>query len=119
MSRPGAGSRFFAVDEERLTQFTDLIGTSIANTESRDALTRLAAEQAALRRVATLVAQGAPSNDVFTAVTEELGRLAPAQLTAMSRYDSDNMFTTVAVWFQDHARLSGRTARATPAGTTS
>ena len=36
---------------------------------------RLAEEQAALRRVATLVARGAPPEEVFAAVAEEVGRL--------------------------------------------
>jgi hypothetical protein len=33
----------------------------------------LAEEQAALRRVATLVARGTPPQEVFAAVTEEVG----------------------------------------------
>ncbi len=37
-----------------------LLATAIANAESRAGLARLAEEQAALRRVATLVARGAP-----------------------------------------------------------
>jgi uncharacterized protein YoaH (UPF0181 family) len=84
--------------EQRLADFTDLLATVIENADSREALTRLAEEQAALRRVAMLVARGAPSHEVFTAVTEELGRLVPVGQAAMSRYDSDNMFTTVAIW---------------------
>jgi signal transduction histidine kinase len=84
--------------ERRLADFTDLLATVIENTESREALTRLAEEQAALRRVATLVARGAPSQEIFTAVTEELGQLVPVGQAAMSRYDSDNLFTTVAIW---------------------
>ena len=43
--------------ETRLASFTELVATAIANTEGRAALARLAEEQAALRRVATLVAQ--------------------------------------------------------------
>jgi signal transduction histidine kinase len=84
--------------EQRLADFTELLATVIENAESREALTLLANEQAALRRVATLVARGAPSQEVFAAVTEELGQLAPVGQAAMSRYDEDNMFTTVAIW---------------------
>ena len=84
--------------EQRLADFTDLLATVIDNAASREALTRLAEEQAALRRVATLVARGAPSPEIFAAVTEELGRLVPVGQAAMSRYDPDEMFTTVAVW---------------------
>jgi GAF domain-containing protein len=57
--------------EERLASFTELVATAIANAESRAALARLAEEQAALRRVATLVAHGAAPEQVFAAVTEE------------------------------------------------
>jgi signal transduction histidine kinase len=44
------------------------VATAIANAESHAALTRLAEEQAALRRVATLVAQGVPPVQIFSAV---------------------------------------------------
>jgi hypothetical protein len=44
-----------------------------ANAESREALRVLADEQAALRRVATLVARGVPPAEVFTAVAQEVG----------------------------------------------
>ena len=44
--------------EARLASFTELVATAIANAESRAALSQLADEQAALRRVATLVARG-------------------------------------------------------------
>jgi hypothetical protein len=39
----------------------------------------LAEEQAALRRVATLVARGLPAAELFKAVTEEVGRLLSAE----------------------------------------
>jgi signal transduction histidine kinase len=96
--------------EQRLADFTDLLATVIENAEAREALSRLAEEQAALRRVATLVARGAPSQDVFAAVTEELGQLVPVSQAAMSRYDPDNTFTTVAVWSEGLAafQIGGR-----------
>jgi signal transduction histidine kinase len=50
-------------------------------------LARLAGEQAALRRVATLVARGAPPADVFTAIADELGRLVGADATFVSSVD--------------------------------
>jgi GAF domain-containing protein len=52
--------------ETRLASFTELVATAIANTESRAALARLAEEQAALRRMATLVAQATPPQEVFS-----------------------------------------------------
>src|SRR6185437_9461910 len=57
--------------EVRLAGFTELAGTAIANAQARVELRGYAAEQAALRRVATLVARGAAPDEVFTAVAEE------------------------------------------------
>src|SRR4029078_13662525 len=57
--------------EQHLTQFMELLATAIANADSRAGLSRLAEEQAALRRVATLVARGVPPEEVFAAVVEE------------------------------------------------
>ncbi len=59
---------------------------------------RIAEELAALRRVAVLVARGAPPEEVFAAVTAEAGRLLGADLTAMARYDPDRAITYVARW---------------------
>ena len=59
--------------ESRLAQFTELMATAIANTEAHARADRLAQEQAALRRVATLVAKEAPPADVFAKVAEEVG----------------------------------------------
>jgi signal transduction histidine kinase len=59
---------------------------------------RLAEEQAALLRVAGLVAHGAPPPEVFTAVVTELGRLLQVSHTSLMRYDCDGMMTVVAAW---------------------
>ncbi len=58
----------------------------------------LAEEQAALRRVATLVARGTRPEEVFAAVIEEVGRLLPVDLASMCRYESDGTLTFVAAW---------------------
>ena len=55
----------------------------------------LAEEQAALRRVATLVARGTPPEEVFASVTEEVARLFPTDWTVMCRYVPDGAFTIV------------------------
>ncbi|MCW3016610.1 MAG: histidine kinase, partial [Solirubrobacterales bacterium] len=75
--------------EARLTQFTELLATAVGNAESRAALARLADEQAALRRVATLVARRTRPEDVFAAVTNEVGRLLSVDIANMCRYESD------------------------------
>ncbi len=48
---------------------------------------QLADEQAALRRVATLVAAGARPAEVFSAVADELGQLIGVEATFVSRVD--------------------------------
>jgi signal transduction histidine kinase len=82
--------------EARLASFTELVATAIANTESRTALARLAEEQAALRRVATLVAAGAPPKEAFAAVAEEASRLFLVDVANMNRYEPDGTATLVA-----------------------
>jgi signal transduction histidine kinase len=84
--------------EARLASFTELVATAIANAESRTALARLAEEQAALRRVATLVARGPVPEELFAAVTGEAGRLLGAHLAGMARYGSDDTVTVLATW---------------------
>ncbi|HEV7641906.1 MAG TPA: GAF domain-containing protein, partial [Gaiellaceae bacterium] len=73
----------------RLADFTELVGTAIQNAESREALERLAEEQASLRRVATLVARGVPSLEIFSAVSEEVGRLFGTDSAAAVRFEHD------------------------------
>jgi signal transduction histidine kinase len=84
--------------ERQLAGFTELAGTAIANAQARVELRGFADEQAALRRVATLVARGAPPAEVLTAVTGEAGRLLHAGHATMGRYDPDGTLTVVAAW---------------------
>jgi PAS domain S-box-containing protein len=90
--------------EERVEKFTDMVATAIANTESRAELAAsearardLAGEQAALRRVATLVAEGASSGELFAAVTREAADVLDVPVVALQRYEPDRMFTMVAI----------------------
>jgi signal transduction histidine kinase len=69
---------------------------------SRDDLDRLLLEQAALRRVATLVAEGAEPARIFETVTREVGLLSGADLARMERYESDTAVTAIAAWSRDH-----------------
>jgi PAS domain S-box-containing protein len=75
--------------EARLADFTELVATAIANAESREALGRLADEQATLRRMATLVAQGVRPGEVFSAVCEEVGHLVGSDMVAVARFEHD------------------------------
>ena len=86
---------------------------SLMDTRTSD---QIAEELAALRRVAVLVARGAPPEEVFAEVSAETGRLLGADLTAMARYDPDLAITYVAHWSasgddwvdEPHRSLSGR-----------
>jgi len=82
--------------ESRLMAFTELVGTAIANADARVQVQRLADEQAALRRVATVVARGAPEPEVFATVAEEVSRLFPGLATVIHRYEGDHTATCVA-----------------------
>jgi signal transduction histidine kinase/putative methionine-R-sulfoxide reductase with GAF domain len=82
--------------EERLEKFTDLVATAIANAEARAEVERLAEEQAALRRVATLVAEGAPHTTVFDAVAAEMEGLLGADRVSLSRYEFGAEITVLA-----------------------
>jgi sugar diacid utilization regulator len=57
---------------------------------------RLAAEQAALRRVATLVARGVGPLAVFSAVAEEMRRCVPADTVGLWHFEADGEITLVA-----------------------
>jgi signal transduction histidine kinase len=98
------GRRRFPADaEQRMAGFTELVGTAIANAEgraqleeSRDEVHRLADEQAALRRVATLVARGVAPDDVFPAVAEEVRHILGADASIIVRLDPDGQVTVLA-----------------------
>src|SRR4249919_428910 len=61
----------------------------------------LADEQAALRRVATLVAGEASPSRVFERVTEEVGRLLALPAASVMRYDGARTATVVGTWSED------------------
>jgi signal transduction histidine kinase len=61
-------------------------------------LRQIAEEQAALRRVATLVARGAATEEVFTAVAGEVGQLLPVDQASLCRYEPDGALTFVSQW---------------------
>ena len=58
----------------------------------------IADQQGALRRVATLVAQGALPEEVFAVVSEEVGRLLGVDIAGMARYDPNERATCLAAW---------------------
>src|SRR5262249_54562230 len=61
---------------------------SIANTEARAEIERLAEQEAALRRIATLVARGVEPEELFRAVTNATAAAFGA-ITAVMRFEHD------------------------------
>jgi signal transduction histidine kinase len=87
----------FPVDtESQIARFTELVATAVESAEAREELRRVAEEQAALRRVATLVARGMAPDLVFAAVAEEVGALLHADATALIRFEPNGEVTFLA-----------------------
>jgi PAS domain S-box-containing protein len=70
--------------------------TERRNTEAK--AKRLADEQAALRRVATMVARGRPAEEVFAKVAEEVALLLGLEVAAVRRFEPDGWGTIVGRW---------------------
>ena len=102
--------RLPADTELRIAQFTELMGTAIANAEARAEVARLADEQAALRRVAMLVAEGPSPAAVFDAVTREVAAVLNASAVSLARYDDDVITVVAQLGTGHHLRLGERFA---------
>ena len=78
------------------------LAVSLDNAQVYAEFRRVADEQAALRRVATLVARGVPAAEVFEAVAAEVGRLvAEADVTLVGRYDDAGSIEFVGGWSRE------------------
>jgi signal transduction histidine kinase len=66
-------------------------------------LEALVREQAALRRVATLVARDAEPAHIFASVCEEVGRVLDVTTTNLVRYEGSGTATIVAAWAAEGA----------------
>jgi signal transduction histidine kinase len=87
---------FPAGTESRMGQFMELAATAVANAQAEQKLRELADTQASLRRLATLIARGAPPEVVFTAVTKEVLQHFGRGTARMIRYELDGTATLVA-----------------------
>ena len=74
------------------------LAVSLDNAQLYAESRQIAGEQAALRRVAMLVAQAAPPEAVFTAVAAEAGRLLGVDVAVLIRYDPQGAITVVGAW---------------------
>jgi signal transduction histidine kinase len=102
-----APGRLPADTEARMSDFAELVATSIANAAtrdelraSRDGLQMLVSQQAALRRVATLVASGVGAAEVFTAVAEEGARCLHVGHATVYRYEGAKALVPLAVYHE-------------------
>jgi signal transduction histidine kinase len=89
---PETGPGEVGVLERALNTMAGSLGTS------RDELRRIADEQAALRRVATLAARGVWPAEVFGAVAAETGLVLGAECTAVARCEPDGTAVVTGSW---------------------
>lgn len=82
--------------EGRLAQFGEIIAAAIAGAQTRDKLRAVAEEQAALLRVAGLVARGSGQERVFDAVAVEASALIGHEPTTLLRFTAARSYTVVA-----------------------
>ena len=73
------------------------LAVSLDNAQLYGDFSRIADEQAALRRVAMLVARGAPPGQVFASVAEEAGGLLAAEFAVLIRYEQQTV-EVVGTW---------------------
>ena len=89
-------TRFPGDTEARMAGFTALVATALANAEARTSVQQLVDEQAALLRVAELVARGVAQEDLFAAVADEASTLIEDESTTLLRFDADGCATVLA-----------------------
>ena len=101
--------------ESRVESFCELVATAIANAASRTELAAsearartLANEQAALRRVATLVAQGVSPAELFSAVAHEVAGIIDIPVVAVNRYEADGSFTILGIAGESNFTVGSR-----------
>jgi PAS domain S-box-containing protein len=95
--------QFYAVGRdvtERRREQDELHQAQAMAESSRDRLRQLAEQQAALRRVATLVAHGASPSEVFAAVSDELVGVLHVVNAGLLKYEPDGTGVVVAVQYE-------------------
>lgn len=85
-----------ASTEEQQSRFAELASIAMSAAQARRAVRMLAETQAALSRVAALVARGAALDEVFTAVATEASHLVEDVAAVLVRLDTDSSFVVVA-----------------------
>jgi signal transduction histidine kinase len=93
-ARPQEHSRADA--EACVEDFAELVSVAVGDASARAALRRLAGEQAALRHVATLVAEGSSPSDLFAAVARAVAQAIEVDVISVERIDADRSTTVIA-----------------------
>ena len=75
--------------KRRLNDFTALVATALANAQAREEIRVLAEQQAALLRVAELVARDSSSEEVFHAVAQEARGVLNTEAVGLLRFEPD------------------------------
>ena len=105
------GGALPANTETRLTQFASTVATAIAGAQARAELRALADKQAALRRVAELIARGAEDNQIYDAVTKEAAMIITED-TTLIRLEEVKSYTVVGS--SSHAETIGTSFQLPP-----
>ncbi|MGK5683987.1 GAF domain-containing protein [Actinoplanes sp. URMC 104] len=82
--------------EDQLELFAEIVAAAVVSAAARESFHALADEQAALLRVAALVAQRAGENEIFEAVATEAAGLMHDEPTTLVRYEGGRTFTVLA-----------------------
>jgi signal transduction histidine kinase len=93
-ARPKASSRADAQD--CVDEFAELVAVAVTDASARAALRRLTEEQAAMRHVATLVAEGSSPSDLFAAVVRAVAEAIDVDAISVERIDADRSTTVIA-----------------------
>ncbi len=92
----GRGEAFPRPIEQHLANFAELAATAVSAADARQELRLLAEEQAALRRVAELVARGALLDEIFRAAATEASTLLGNLSGALLRFQEDSAVVVAA-----------------------
>jgi signal transduction histidine kinase len=78
------------LDADDLARFSEPVAASVATDQARSDLQRLLDEQAALKRVATLVARDVSPAELFSGVANEVAKVLQIRRVTLNRFESDD-----------------------------
>jgi diguanylate cyclase (GGDEF)-like protein len=102
--------------ERALLDLADLVRLAVGDAEQRRRIAEYAAEQAALRRAATLAASGAEPEDVLALVSQEAAQMLGVAAAAVVRLGDGRHSEVVASWREDEGAAEPATEWLAPGG---